>query len=363
MARTRGLAAPRDVASSAGRVGPVAARFERRSPAALAVPAGSTAQHRVALLGLPERLARRTARRHDRHGGWRAADAGLGAAPGRGGIPEGGEGHRVHRSTRVRSASSDSRWLLFAHGNQLWRADVNGGSPARGICALPRLDDFGGTTVNADGVVLVGYVNGPINRVPLSGGTTGTRLGARRRPGRVRPGAPVVPARRQALSVRLPLGAFDGDGGDARVDFQRIELLSDVENAAYVPPGLIVFRRDSRVMAQRFDAARLRLEGVGAARGTSAAARDLHRASSTGTSCTARSWPVPSAATEKSLLAYRNGVARPVGPRGGGAHSARRPLQPSGSPRTSARSPSSSSTTRTRAISGRLTSGASSARV
>ena len=33
------------------------------------------------------------------------------------------------------------------------------------------------------------------------------------------------------------------------------------EYAAYVPPGLIVFWRDSRVMAQRFDVARLRLEG------------------------------------------------------------------------------------------------------
>ena len=92
MARTRGLAAPRDVARGAGRVGPVAARFERRSPAALAVPAGSTAQHRVALLGLPQRLARRTACRHDSHGGRRTADA-VGTAPGRGGIPEGGQGH------------------------------------------------------------------------------------------------------------------------------------------------------------------------------------------------------------------------------------------------------------------------------
>ena len=42
---------------------------------------------------------------------------------------------------------------------------------------------------------------------------------------------------------------------------QRVELLADVGYAAYVPPGLIVFWRDSRMMAQRFDVARLRLEG------------------------------------------------------------------------------------------------------
>ena len=42
---------------------------------------------------------------------------------------------------------------------------------------------------------------------------------------------------------------------------QRVELLTDVPYAAYAPPGMIVFFRDSRLMAQRFDAARLRLEG------------------------------------------------------------------------------------------------------
>ena len=110
---------------------------------------------------------------------------------------DGVEFRKVEKLTNFLDArpfwSPDSRWLLFAHGNQLWRADVNGGSP-QVICELPSLDDFGGTTVNAEGVALVGYANGPIRRVPLSGGNVGARLGARRRPGGVRPAQSVVPA-------------------------------------------------------------------------------------------------------------------------------------------------------------------------
>ena len=155
--------------------------------------------------------------------------------------------------------SSDSRWLLFAHGNQLWRADVNGGSP-QVICALPRLDDFGGTTVNADGVVLVGYANGPIHRVPLSGGTPepASALDAGRGEfGQVLPS--FLPDGRHYLFVSRSARStvMVGTLGSS----QRVELLADVGYAAYVPPGLIVFWRDSRMMAQRFDAARLRLEG------------------------------------------------------------------------------------------------------
>ena len=141
------------------------------------------------------------------------------------------------------------------------------------ICALPR-HDFGGTTVNADGVVLVGDANGPINRVPLSGGTPEpvSALDAGRGEfGQVRP---FLPDGKHYLfgSRSARPTAMVGTLGSS----QRVELLADVGYAAYVPPGLIVFWRDSRMMAQRFDAARLRLDGRGAARGPSAHP-DRHR--------------------------------------------------------------------------------------
>ena len=125
---------------------------------------------------------------------------------------------------------------------------------------FPRLDDFGGTTVNAEGVVLVGYVNAPINRVPLSGGIPepASALDAGRGEfGQVLPS--FLPDGRHYLFVSRSARStvMVGTLGSS----QRVELLADVGYAAYVPPGLIVFWRDSRMMAQRFDAAQLRLEG------------------------------------------------------------------------------------------------------
>ena len=212
-ARTRGLDRSRDVARGARRVGLVAARAERRGPAALAVPAGAAAQDRVAPLGRPERLARRTARRHDRHGGRRAADA-MGTARGRGGIPEGGEGHRVHRRASVlvlgQPLAPVRPWHSALAGGRQWR--IAAGDLRASAAGRLRWSD--GQRRRRGARRVRQWPNPP--RAPQRG-HAGARLGARRRPRRVRPGGSVVPARRQALSVRLPLSAFDGDGGDARV--------------------------------------------------------------------------------------------------------------------------------------------------
>lgn len=65
--------------------------------------------------------------------------------------------------------SPDGRLLLFVQGQQLKRVAV-GGSPEV-VCTIPNGRDFSASTVNADGVVLLGYVNGPLDRVALGGGT------------------------------------------------------------------------------------------------------------------------------------------------------------------------------------------------
>ena len=331
-------------------------RFERRSPAALAVPAGATAQHRVALLGSPDVSP------DGRHVAMTATEAG-----GQQTLwvrrLDGVAFRKVEKVTDFIDArpfwSADSRWLLFAHGNQLWRADVNGGSP-QVICALPRLDDFGGTTVNADGVVLVGYANGPLHRVPLSGGTPepASALDAGRgEVGQVRPS--FLPDGRHYLFVSRSARStvMVGTLGSS----QRVELLADVGYAAYVPPGLIVFWRDSRMMAQRFDAARLRLEGE-----AQPVEPQLHPetavVSSTGTLVYRAQLAGPSAGTARSRRAthdWRGSTGRAAWWRCSLRSAA---TSTRGCPRTSARSPSSSSTTRTRAISGRSICGASSAR-
>ena len=187
--------------------------------------------------------------------------------------------------------SSDSRWLLFAHGNQLWRADVNGGSP-QVICELPRLDDFGGTTVNADGVVLVGYANGPIQRVPLSGGTPEpvSALDAGRGEfGQVGPS--FLPDGRHYLfvsrSARSTLMV-----GDTRVQpTGRAARRCPVARLRPARPDRVLARLAHNGAAVRCGAAAAR--GGGAARGTSAAP-ETALVSSTGT------------------LAYRAQLAGPV---------------------------------------------------
>lgn len=61
--------------------------------------------------------------------------------------------------------SPDGRLLLFVQGPQLKRVTV-GGSPEV-VCTIPSGRDFSAGSVNADGVVLLGYVNGPLDRVAL----------------------------------------------------------------------------------------------------------------------------------------------------------------------------------------------------
>jgi eukaryotic-like serine/threonine-protein kinase len=155
--------------------------------------------------------------------------------------------------------SHDSRWMVFAEGAALKRAEVGGGTP-QVICQLARLEEFGGATMNIDGVLLFGSTKGPLQRVVANGGTPerATTLDtAHGEVSQVDPwflpdGKHYLFASRTAARSTVMVGSLESN--------DRMEVLANAAAPAYVPPGLIVFARDGRVMVQRFDAARLRVE-------------------------------------------------------------------------------------------------------
>jgi Tol biopolymer transport system component len=171
---------------------------------------------------------------------------------------------RIEGVTNVPDArpiwSPDSRWIVFAEGQTLKRAEAGGGPP-QVICQLERPEEFGGAAMNRDGIVLLGSTKGPVRRVLASGGTPEPAAALDTAHGEVSQVDPwFLPDGKRYLIVsrtssrsKVMVGALDSN--------TRTEVLANAWSPAYVPPGLILFTRDGRVMVQRFDAARLRAEG------------------------------------------------------------------------------------------------------
>jgi hypothetical protein len=255
--------------------------------------------------------------------------------------------------------SADSRWIVFADGQALKRAEVGGGPP-QVICPLERIEQFGGATMNRDGVVLVGRTAGPLQRVLATGGTPqpaatlDTEHGEASQvdPSFLPDGRHYLFTSRTAARSKIVVGALESR--------DRTEVVANAAFAVYVPPGLILFWRDGRPHVQRFDAARLRAEGE-----AQPVDPQLH--------------PETAFASSTGTLTYRaqlGGYVRRNGEitagnsrlawydRGGREIETLTPLGGYFNPRlapTGAPSLSSSSTTRTRAISGPSICAASSA--
>jgi Tol biopolymer transport system component len=156
--------------------------------------------------------------------------------------------------------SADSRWIIFAEGPALKRAEVGGGAP-QVICPLERLEQFGGTTMNRDGIVLIGRTAGPLQRVLATGGTPQPATTLDTEQGEVSQvdpwflpdGRHYLFTSRTAARSTIVVGALESR--------DRTEVVANAAFSTYVPPGLILFWRDGRPLVQRFDAARLRAEG------------------------------------------------------------------------------------------------------
>ncbi|MGH9905211.1 MAG: protein kinase domain-containing protein, partial [Pyrinomonadaceae bacterium] len=156
--------------------------------------------------------------------------------------------------------SPDSRFIGFFAGGKLKRIEANGG-PARTLCdaPVPR-----GATWNQDGVIVFGRTpNEPLYRVSAEGGAP-------------TPLTKLDPSRQEA-SHRWPYFLPDGRhflysvlGGPqsqgiyvTSLDAKETRRLLDIRDSivAYAAPGYVLFRRESSLVAQAFDAEKLQLSG------------------------------------------------------------------------------------------------------
>jgi eukaryotic-like serine/threonine-protein kinase len=160
----------------------------------------------------------------------------------------------------------DSRQLGFFQDEKLKKIDVTGGPP---VLICDAASGRGGTWNRDDIIVFAPETNGGLSSVPAAGGTPSAIVPA--------PGAGGVSG---SFSDRWPeflpdgkhfiylggdvyavgttkLGIYIGALGSQGAKF----LLQADSDALYTAPGYLLFLRGETLMAQRFDAARLKLEG------------------------------------------------------------------------------------------------------
>jgi eukaryotic-like serine/threonine-protein kinase len=155
--------------------------------------------------------------------------------------------------------SPDSRYLGFFSDNKLKKIEVSGG-PAQTLCEA-RL--AAGGSWNRDGVIIFGLDTHGMQRVSAAGGspTLILKLDESRKE--------VV----QAFPNFLPDGrhyvytSWNGRGDETTIFVasldggERKPLVKIDSNAAYVAPGYLLFARNTTLMAQSFDTAKLQVSG------------------------------------------------------------------------------------------------------
>ena len=158
--------------------------------------------------------------------------------------------------------SPDGRYLGFFAEGKLKKVDVRGGSP-QVLADAPT--GRGGSWSKDDVILFAPNISAPIQSIPASGGTptSVTRFDATKEASHRWP--QFLPDGRHFLFMsrgriegkpelgRLVLGSLDSP--------EPTILVEDASNAAYVPPGYVLYGRSANLLAQRFDAKSLRLVG------------------------------------------------------------------------------------------------------
>ena len=157
--------------------------------------------------------------------------------------------------------SADGRSIGFIRHGQLQILDLKADSVPQTLCAVPNPVTHG--SWSRDGVILLGSLGQPISRIPSAGGrlTAVTRLDAARAetahlfPHFLPDGLHFLFL---ARSIKPELsGIYVGslNGGSPR------RLLAGDTNAAFAPPGFLLFGREGTLLKQPFDAGGLTLTG------------------------------------------------------------------------------------------------------
>jgi len=164
--------------------------------------------------------------------------------------------------------SPDSRFLAFGGGGQLRKIEVSGGPPQ----TLCEANGVGAGTWSRDGIIIFGgSAQGPLRRVPASGGVPTDVTAVDRQRGEAFHSSPIfLPDGRHFLYLLggspevngIYVGSLDAKPAEQK----RERLIATRFNAGYTPPqdpasGRLFFMRESTLMAQPFDAGRLQLTG------------------------------------------------------------------------------------------------------
>ena len=155
--------------------------------------------------------------------------------------------------------SPDSRYLAFFTADKLLKVPIEGG-PAQKICDAEGAD---GSWSEPGTILFDGAADAPLMGVPASGGVARPVIAAREGEAASSFGWPqFLPGGERFLYVV-------GDGGEdlegiwmARADgSDRRRVVPGLSRGEYVPPGWLLFVRESTLVAQRFDAATGKVSG------------------------------------------------------------------------------------------------------
>jgi len=153
--------------------------------------------------------------------------------------------------------SPDSRVIAFFAAGKLKRIDVAGG-PA--LTVTDAVSGRGGSWNQDDVIVFAPTNSGPLSRVPAGGGTASPVTELDRSRGETSHRYPwFLPDGHHFLYTARSgdlekTGILIGDLNDPKVHGSL--LVASNTNAAYVPPGYLLFLRERTLMAQPFDAAK-----------------------------------------------------------------------------------------------------------
>jgi serine/threonine protein kinase len=153
--------------------------------------------------------------------------------------------------------SADSRSVGFFAASKLKRIDITGGAPQ----TLTNTSIALGGTWSRDGTIVFAGSVGPLSRISASGGDVfpATRLDG---PGQAQHRFPqFLPDGRHfiyySIGTAESLGIYLGsiDGGESK------RVVSASTNGAYLAPDMILYMRESNLMAQHFDLKRFEVTG------------------------------------------------------------------------------------------------------
>ena len=157
--------------------------------------------------------------------------------------------------------SPDSRTIAYFSKGKLMRVPASGGSPTS-VCDA--FNGRGGTWGPDDTIVFAPTLGGPLMRVAAAGGepVAVTALdSARNESGHRFPY--FLPDGEHFLYASLPGGPNGWDTYVGSLSSPTVKRLLTAQSVAiYAEPGYLLFHRDGRVLAQRFDVERLELQGA-----------------------------------------------------------------------------------------------------